>query len=358
MVDCSFVGAREDQVQITDLALAPSPGGSLEVSVRGGGFAIEDAGHTTFVARTVNDPTTGMPVNLSGPLHGFSNATGLRMKAPFGADLTMDGVEFSGFLLHGIHTEGGVRTKVAGCSFRFRDPVDNVFPNGAAIALERASVSLARLPTLQATRCMAATPSFLWVNAPRAGDWQKSPEEVARGITVVLTSITHRVDRSRGLGVYWPPSVVWRGGPSPFTTLANVTGNSTLTLIGCEFEVPTPVPPPTTTPEGRNQNSKMQLSNFLQQIRLGVLPRVPRVFINSDLRQVSDLGTFHQYAPTPVIGAFEADPQTKTRSLGAGASTEGPPITRLTLYLTDEWLALTDPFGLRLLFAWADWSNA
>lgn len=350
LVDCSFEGARFAQVLLADLAATLPQDGELKAFVRGCRFAVEDSRHTD-----PEQPPLDLDARAEGadPIIGqmFSRAAGLAVQASFGAELAVEGGEFRGFLRRGIHVTGGVRSEVLACSFRFREWPGNLFPNGTAIALDRAGVRGAFLPSLQATSCVATTPSFLWVDAPSAGDWEKSPETVKRGITVVLTAVSHRVDPdvSAVLGLYWPPSVVWRG-ERPMS-LANVPGNSTLTLVGCEFEVPRASLPP--TPERLRQ--KAQGSDDRWLARFNVLPRIPRVFVNSDLRWVYNLGTFSNYGPMPEIGAFDEGIRTTTRSLGVGppqvGATPGP-----TIFLLLGWVRRS--YWMRLLFAWADWSGA
>ena len=237
LTDCSFSGARSTQVAISDLAMAPPLAGELAAIVRGCRFALDDIADTDLELPPVVDPQS-IPVPLRG--QGLSKAAGLSFRAGFGAELTVESGDFRGYFRRGVRVTGGVRTKVTACTFHFLDNPENLFPNGAAVALDRLGLPGALLPSLNAMGCVAMTPSFLWVDAPTAGEWQKSPEALERGMTVVLTSISHRVDRSRGLGLYWPPAVVWRGVRSPLHVTVN--GNSTLTLIGCAFEVPVAAP--------------------------------------------------------------------------------------------------------------------
>ena len=113
-----------------------------------------------------------------------------------------------------------------------------------------------------------------------------------------------------------------------------------------------PVSCPPTTPT----SLKAKLRDLDQQAlgNLGWLPRIPRVFINSDLSWVYNLGTFRVDWPMPVIGTFEQTPHTETRSLHhirATGGVAGPVITPMP-----EWVLRHG--RLHLLFAWADWAGA
>jgi hypothetical protein len=270
-----------------------------------------------------------------------STVSGLSVRSAFGADLTVDACLFDGFLFRGIHTVGGVRARVMGCSFSFKHDLAELLPNGAAIVLGRSGMPRSAPPALDAASCVAATPSFLWVDAPPPSDAQKSPEAFDAGISVVLTAITHHVDRTRALGLYWPPAVVWRGGPSLSGTMSEPRGNSSLTLVGCNFEVPA-----ITAQLAGKENLRTEEQQLLRTFR--ALPRIPRVFINDNLRQVLNVGTFQEDFPPPAIGAFRMN-SSETRSLGPGRALPGPLVDQLPL-------AFVEPGNrFRLLFAWADW---
>lgn len=327
---CSVDGAFEQQLHIQDNSTVPHAAGAFSIALRECTFALSEE------ARVRSDH------------EGRSTTAGIRVDAAFGADLSVDASRFGGYLSRGLHTTGGVRSKVTACAFSFRSPAAEYLPNGAAIHLARTAIPRASPPRLDAFACVAATPSFLWVDSPRPAEAQKSPEAFAIGINVILTGITHLVDRNRGLGLYWPPAVVWRGGPSLAGDVDDPLGDSRLTLVGCNFEVPPALP--TAVPVGATGQAAFTEDQRVFQ-RFGVLPRVPRVFTNANLRQLLNVGTFREDFPPPALGAFRriGSPYTITSSLGPGAAMSGPLVARLPF----DFIAPGNPYNL--LFAWAIW---
>lgn len=309
---CTFEGAREQQVYVRDTSASDGGAGVVSARVRGCSVRLDNKADVVLDALD------------------RSQSTGLLVEGAFRVSVMVLDSIFDGYFGRCVRVVGA-RSLVSGCRFMTRSLDADPFPRDAAIELVRSPVALAPAPALTASGSIATTPSFLRVE-PTAKATQPKPGSGA-WLAPVLIGIVHRVDRTRGLGKYWPPAVVWHGVVPTDERPLPTPGDARVSLLGCSFEAPEDIPP-----------TRGSIVTTLSP------PFIPRVFVNPNLARVFNVATFREDARIP-IGSFETSNRDVGRSLGPIASVTGPVAESFASLLTPDLRVLSAPD--RLLLAWA-----
>lgn len=215
----------------------------------------------------------------------------LSVECPFGAEVSVERSDFSGFALRAIRVTGG-SLDVSACRFE-TDESPRVARKLAADLEVRVGSSRT---TLRATGCVSRSPTFVRV-IPR----RDAPSEAL----VTLCAVTHSWARAFSPNLA-PPAVIWEEAPhraSPprgrITTLG--CGLSLADLAGAS---------PTVIRDGDG----------------AVIDVTPRVYFSADVAAVVDAGSFRERDGAYAYVSFDRAraPSTWPRALGVG----GPALTR------------------------------
>lgn len=215
----------------------------------------------------------------------------LSIECPFGARVSVERSDFSGFAYRAIRVTGGA-LDLASCRFE-TDESPRVARKLAVDIEVRATSSRT---TLQATGCVSRSPSFVRVVPRRDG-----PSETL----VTLSAVTHSWARAFSPNLA-PPAVIWEDPVDP-----TVTSRGRLSTLGCSLS--------RTDVEGASPG-------LIRDGEGTVLEALPRVYFSADVSTLIDAGSFRERDGAYAYMSFDREraPSTYPRVIGVG----GPALTR------------------------------